>query len=169
MSPRALALAILGTALCGCAAQPRPPAPRIDTAVTVRAVLADPRATADARVRWGGVIVHDTVGKTRSTLTVLAFPLAEDGRPRLGKLPYGRFLAISPGYLDPMLYGRGRLVSIVGVVTGTEKGMIGQAPYIYPTIRLLAAHLWRARPRPYPGPYYPRPQWNFGLGIGFGF
>ncbi|MDA8390982.1 MAG: Slp/YeaY family lipoprotein [Gammaproteobacteria bacterium] len=166
---RALTLVVLGAALAGCAGEPLPQAARVDTAVTTQTVLTNPAAARGARVRWGGLVVRDTVGAAGSTLTILAYPLAPNGRPRLAEPPFGRFRAAARGYLDPMIYARGRLISVVGIVTGTTTGLIGQARYTYPEIRLVAAHLWRRYPGGYARPYYRRPRWNFGLGIGFGF
>ncbi|MHB1566581.1 MAG: Slp family lipoprotein [Acidiferrobacter sp.] len=163
-----LAACAAALALGGCAVTPRPRAVNINVHLTSPMVVAHPRATRGARVRWGGVIVHDRVGPQHSVLTVLAYPLSRRGRPHLRRMPWGRFKAIAPGYLDPMLYGRGQSVSIVGVVHGVTPGVIGKAHYIYPEIQLLSAHLWplygyRRRD------LYPRgPRWTFGLGFGFG-
>ncbi|MHB1670648.1 MAG: Slp family lipoprotein [Acidiferrobacter sp.] len=155
------AVALLALGLAGCAVHPRPEATHIDRHMGLQAVLAHPQRTRGARVRWGGVVVQDNVGPVHSTLTVLAYPLSASGRPRLSAMPEGRFQAVAPGYLDPMLFARGRLVTIVGTVTGTRPGLIGQAHYLYPQVQLLASHVWHAyRPR--------RRRWNFGFGIGIG-
>ncbi len=152
---------LLALGLAGCAAHPRPEAAHIDRHMGLHAVLAHPRRTRGARVRWGGVVVQDNVGPQHSTLTILAYPLSADGRPRLRAMPEGRFQAVAPGYLDPMLFARGRLVTIVGTVIGTRPGLIGQARYVYPWVQLLASHVWHVY-RP------PRGHWNFGFGIGIG-
>ncbi len=155
------AAGLLALSLAGCAVHPRPAATHIDRHMDLRAVLAHPQRTRGARVRWGGVVIRDNVGPVHSTLTVLAYPLRANGRPRLGAMPEGRFQAVAPGYLDPMLFARGRLVTVVGTVIGTRPGLIGQAHYLYPRIQLLASHVWHAyRPR--------RRRWNFGFGIGIG-
>ncbi len=159
-APRAV-LACVAAGLVGCALQPRPAATHIDRHMDLQAVLAHPRRTRGARVRWGGLIVQDTVGPAHSTLTVLAYPLNGQGRPRLSGIPQGRFQAVAPGYLDPILFARGRLVTVVGTVIGTKPGLIGQARYIYPRVQVLATHVWRLyRPR--------RHVWHFGFGVGIG-
>lgn len=159
-APRAV-WACMVVGLAGCALRPRPAATHIDRRMDLQAVLAHPRRTRGARVRWGGIIVQDTVGPAHSTLTVLAYPLNGQGRPRLRRIPEGRFQAVAPGYLDPILFARGRLVTVVGTVIGTKPGLIGQARYIYPRVQVLATHVWRLyRPR--------RRRWRFGFGIGVG-
>ncbi|MDA8360467.1 MAG: Slp family lipoprotein [Gammaproteobacteria bacterium] len=169
MRAPAFALGALGVALGGCATQPLPRALHVNPAVTVQTVLAHPAATAGMRVRWGGTVVRDAAGATQSTLTILAYPLAPDGRPRLSRPPYGRFRAVIRGYLDPVICGRGRLISVVGIITGTTTGLIGQARYTYPEMRVLRTHLWQRHPSAFRRPYTPRTRWHFGLGIGFGF
>ncbi|RCN58564.1 hypothetical protein C4900_01875 [Acidiferrobacter thiooxydans] len=157
---RALA-ACLVAGLAGCALRPRPEATHVDRRMDLQAVLAHPRRTRGARVRWGGMIVRDYVGPVHSTLTILAYPLNGRGRPRLSRMPEGRFQAVAPGYLDPILFARGQLVTVVGTVIGTKPGLIGQAHYIYPRVQILATHVWRLyRPR--------RRRWRFGFGIGIG-
>ncbi len=160
-SARTLA-AVVALGLAGCAVRPRPAAVHIDRHVDLGTVLAHPRRTRGARVRWGGLVVRDSVGPVHSTLTILAYPLGSNGRPRLRDLPEGRFQAVAPGYLDPMLFARGQLVTVVGTVIGTRVGRIGEARYVYPRVQILATHIWRL--------YYPprRGHWHFGLGIGIG-
>jgi len=152
--------ALVALCLSGCASHPRPQALYIDTRLSPQDVLAHPRATLGVRVRWGGMVIGDTVGPVHSTLIILAYPLNDHGRPRLRQTPLGRFQATAPGYLDPILFARGRLITVVGTVAGTQTGFVGQARYLYPRLRILKTHLW---------PLYreqSRPHWSFGLGIG---
>ncbi|MHB8254291.1 MAG: Slp family lipoprotein [Acidiferrobacter sp.] len=155
-------MALLILSLAGCANHPRPKAPHIDAKLSPRDVLAHPRATRGARVRWGGMVIGDNVGPVRSTLTILAYPLDEDGRPFLGRTDWGRFQAVAPGYLDPVLFAQGRLITVVGTVVGTRTGLVGQAHYLYPRVRILATHLWQFYRR------RPRSHWRFGFGFGIG-
>ena len=88
-------------------------------------------------------------------------PFKRDGPGILRRMPEGRFQAVAPGYLDPVLFARGRQVTVVGTVIGTRAGLIGEARYVYPRVQILATHLWRL--------YRPgRRHWHFGFGIGIG-
>ncbi len=149
-------------ALAGCAVHPRPRAPHVDRRVGLAQVRAHPRSTRGVRVRWGGMVVSDQIGPTHSTLTILAYPLNAQGRPLLRRMPLGRFQAVSHGYLDPILFAQGRLVTIVGTAAGTRPGLIGQAHYLYPRLHVLATHIWRLYPPRRRSP------WRFGFGIGIG-
>lgn len=148
--------------LTGCAWSPRPRAPHVDTHLRPQDVLAHPRKTRGARVRWGGIVIADAVGPVHSTLTFLAYPLSARGRPLLRRMPWGRVQAVAPGYLDPVLFAQGRLVTVVGTVSGVRPGQVGQARYLYPRLHILGSHIWHL--------YHRRrgPHWNFGLGIGVG-
>ncbi|HUW99021.1 MAG TPA: Slp family lipoprotein [Acidiferrobacter sp.] len=155
---RALA-ALIVLCFSGCASYPRPHAAHIERGLTPQAVLAHPRATHGARVRWGGIIMSDHHGPAHSTLIILAYPLNGDGRPQLRRAPLRRFQAVTPGYLDPILFAQGRLITVVGTVTGVRAGLIGQARYLYPRLQILKTQLWPQR-EPH------RLHWTFGLGIG---
>ena len=155
-------IVVLVLTLTGCAVHPRPRARRVETRLTPQDVLAHPRASQGARVRWGGMVIDDNVGPVHSTLTILAYPLNRRGRPRLQRASWGRFQALAPGYLDPAVFAQGRLVTVVGLVAGTKTGLIGQAPYVYPQVRILETHIWRFYRRS------PRSHWAFGFGIGLG-
>lgn len=149
-------------ALGGCAVHPRPYAVHVDQRLRPADVVAHPKRTRGVHVRWGGMVIADHVGPVRSTLTVLAYPLTGRGRPLLRRTPWGRFQAVAPGYLDPVLFAQGRLVTVVGMTAGTRVGRVGGARYVYPRVHVLATHVWRLyRPRP-------RSHWNFGFGIGIG-
>lgn len=155
-------IAVLLLTLNGCAVHPRPRARHVETHLTPQDVLAHPRATREARIRWGGMVIDDNVGPVHSTLTILAYPLNRRGRPRLQRSSWGRFQAQAPGYLDPAVFAQGRLVTVVGLVAGTKKGLIGQAPYVYPRVRILETHIWRFYRR------RRRSHWTFGFGVGLG-
>jgi len=159
--PRVIGLSLmLMLGLGGCAIHPYPHAAGVQAHVSPATVQAHPKSTRGARVRWGGLILSDHVGATRSTLTILAYPLDSAGRPRTGGLSEGRFQAVAPTYLDPIVFAPGHVLTIVGTVSGTRTGLIGQARYLYPRIHILKTHFWpqyRARRRS---------PWRFGLGIG---
>lgn len=161
----AVPAAVIGFAalsLAGCARPPQPRAPDVDIHLRPQAVLAHPRKTRGARVRWGGIVITDAVGPVHSTLTFLAYPLSARGRPLTRRMPWGRFQAVAPGYLDPILFAQGRLVTVVGTVSGIRAGRVGQARYLYPRLRILGTHIWHLYRR------RRGPHWNFGLGIGVG-
>jgi len=72
----------------------------------------------------------------------------------------GRFIARSSGFLDPVVYQNGLLVSLVGEVLGKKNMLLGDIVYTYPVLAIREIHLWK--PEEFPRP----PTFHFGIGIG---
>jgi len=109
-------------------------------------------------VLWGGMIV-EVVNRDRSTeITVLAYPLDKRQQPKLESASEGRFVAVLPGFVEPLDYPQGRFVSLRGRMFGTREGTIQGRQYVFPLVQVQAAHVW---PRDFrnAGP-------NFSIGIG---
>jgi len=94
------------------------------------------------RVVWGGIIVTTANLKDATQIEVLAYPLDSDFWPRQSDPPLGRFLALHPGYLEPVDFAAGRVVSVVGTLAGTREGIIGEMRYTYPLLDVSQIHLW---------------------------
>lgn len=92
---------------------------------------------------------------------MLAYPLTRTGKPDRNRDPIRRFLLIHPGYLEPVDYAPGRMVSAVGEVTGTREGSVGETPYTYPVLAAARLHLW-----PPEATRRADPSVQFGVGIG---
>ena len=113
----------------------------------------------------GGMIVSVRNDKDHSTLEVLQLPLYSSGRPQPTDKAGGRFRVVFDEFLDPEVYSNGKMVSVRGVLTGTESGKIGEHPYTFLMLKGDGHYLWRDQPdevqvRYYMGintyyPYYP--------------
>lgn len=119
---------------------------------------------APAAFRGKTVILGGTVIETRNRpgetiLVVLEKPLQWGGRPDGGQPTGGRFLARFASYLDPVVFEKGRKVTIAGTVAGTELENVGEAPYTYVVLQGREVHLWEepepAPPWPFYDPWYP--------------
>jgi outer membrane lipoprotein len=93
-------------------------------------------------VRWGGLLIATDNQEHASRLTVLAWPLGSDGKPRHSDDSDGRFIAIVPGFLDPAVYVANRLVTITGTLAHAETELVGEHPYAYPVVEAQAWYLW---------------------------
>jgi outer membrane lipoprotein len=129
------------------------------------------RANADAfvsqKVRWGGVIVGTENTQDASRLTIVAFPLSDDGEPRVSDQSAGRFIAIVDDFLEPHVYSSDREITVTGRVLKTETQDVGKFAYEYPVIQVESYYLWPVKTDPvyvdYPPywwydpwyPYYP--------------
>jgi outer membrane lipoprotein len=129
------------------------------------------RANADAfvsrKVRWGGVILGTENRQDASRLTIVAFPLSDDGEPRVSDQSSGRFIAIVDEFMEPTVYSSDREITVTGRVLKTETLKVGDFAYEYPVIQVEQYHLWPEKTDPvyvdYPPywwydpwyPYYP--------------
>lgn len=129
--------------LSGCATQV--PAPIATAPVhnpQLEQVRAHPGNYQGVTVRWGGTIAevenqeHDTV------LVIVDRPLESDGQPQVNDMSQGRFLAQAKGFLDPVVYAPGRLLTVVGTVAGARTRKIGSYSYQYPVVAVESYYLW---------------------------
>jgi outer membrane lipoprotein len=147
-------------ALAACASKPPLATGGVDTAITPARAATTPLP--EKRVLWGGVIVQTTNLKDATQIEVVGFPLDEHQEPETGGEPQGRFVVMQPGYLESAEYAAGRRITVVGPLTGTRPGRIGERDYTYPVVAPDKIHLWpeestrRAT----------QPQVHFGIGVG---
>lgn len=128
--------------------------------------------------RFGGRVVNVVNERDHTRLEITSMPLDAGARPALGAASQGRFFADVTGFLEPSDF-RNALVTVVGPITGIEKGNIGQVPYNFVVIRVITFQRWRIEqqvitpPNPCmwsgpwsgPGPRdrrYWGPDWNCG-------
>lgn len=96
-----------------------------------------------AQARWGGVIAKVDNLKERTRIEIVHFDLSPSARPKQKDETLGRFRVYYPGLLDPMIYKKGKSITVVGDLAGAESGAIGEHPYQYPVINAAAVHLWK--------------------------
>lgn len=151
----------LAAFLAACAARSPLDTLAVDQSVTLEGALADPDAARNRTVQWGGRIVNTVNLQDTTQIEVLAYPLDRSGRPDPDAAPLGRFLAVRSGYLEAAVYAPGRLLTLVGPVTGTRRGKIGDAEYTYAVVSAEQIHLWPVDER------RDEPRFHFGVGVVF--
>lgn len=124
-------------------------------------------------VRWGGTIIEVENREQETVLLIMGRPLDDEGEPQIEGTSQGRFMAKINGFLDPVVYSPGRLVTVAGTVTGAESRKIGSYSYRYPVVAVEDYYLW-PQPRQmvrystcynrfwYGSPFYP--WYRFGYG-----
>jgi outer membrane lipoprotein len=70
----------------------------------------------------------------------------------------GRFIAQFDGFVDPTIYTSGKLITVVGPITGFTTREIGAFTYQYPIVEVDTSYLWPPAPDPI---YYPPPYWYY--------
>ncbi|MGL5455070.1 MAG: Slp family lipoprotein [Enterobacterales bacterium] len=133
-------------------------------------VMNAPQLYVGQEARFGGKVVdiQNQQGKTR--LEIATVPLDSGARPILGEPSRGRIYANVNGFLDPVDF-RGQLVTVVGPITGTVEGKVGNTPYKFMTMDVSGYKRWRLAqqvvmpPQPIdPWLYGGRRSWPYGYG-----
>lgn len=97
------------------------------------------------KARWGGLIVGVENKPNKTYIELAHFPLNHYGKPNTGGETSGRFKVQIDGFVDPIVFEEGRAATFLGTVTLPTSGLVGEQPYIYPTIIADDYHMWRKR------------------------
>jgi outer membrane lipoprotein len=115
---------------------------RADEGITVEDVQRSPDRYMDRLVLWGGVITETTSEKNESLIKVLRTDLGTDKEPKNLRAAEGRFIVKVRGFLDPVVYRAGRLITVAGEITGIQDLPLSNTQYAYPVVRSKEIHLW---------------------------
>jgi len=175
-SQPALAILLAGL-LAGCASTV-PVALRDDlpTALSQRAVQAEPARYHGEEVRWGGEILSVTNLRQATEVELFGRPLSDTAEPYPDGGEGVRFIARIDGFLDPAEYRAGKRLGVRGQLTDPLERLVGAYPYRYPVVDVSVYHLWPVYrpPRPEPvdpfydpwwpwwGPWWRRHHWPYG-------
>jgi outer membrane lipoprotein len=156
-----LVILLLFFMLDGCTTtQERPNREESYEKISFSEILQSPEQHRGKVVRLGGVILDVVNEEKGSTLEILEQPLNWQGRPKGGDVTGGRFLAISEGFLDKVIYQPDREVTVVGEIIDMKIGHIGEITYNYPVLSLRDVRLWKRRA------HSNRPRMHIGIGVG---
>jgi outer membrane lipoprotein len=122
-----------------------------------------PERYSKGNVIWGGRIVQVNNLSDHSEVELLAYPLDSSQRPKANDRGNGRFIAVMQGYVEPIDYPPGALMTISGKLNGTRTGKVGEANYVFPIVSMTQAHVWTAAEMG-----KGRNNFRFGLGLGVG-
>lgn len=128
-------------------------------------VASSPANFAGMQTVWGGTVIGVDNRQDHTELRILGYPLDSSQRPRLKQPASGRFIAIVPGFLDPMTFPDGIPVTVMGQLGGTVTAAVGGASYAYPVIRITPNDLHRWTPDEMRQGH---PNVHFGVGVGVG-
>lgn len=120
-------------------------------------------------VRLGGKVLNVVNSQNETSFEIAVLPLDDNARPELGTAFQGRIIVKANKFIDPLIL-EDHLITVLGTVTGTTNGKVGNADYRYLTLSLLGYQVWQVRdnimPVSYPpyGFYGPNPYWHHGWG-----
>jgi outer membrane lipoprotein len=129
---------------------------RVNTAISFRDLQKKPDQYQGEWVMLGGLIIEIRNTPDGSLVEVLQRPLDRRGRPHETDQTEGRFLFKTDEFLDPAVHQRGKLLSIIGQVSGQTTRPLGEMQYRYPVVTARELRLWEPRTSP---------QFSFGIGV----
>jgi len=68
-----------------------------------------------------------------------------------------------PGYVEPLDYPSGSLITVSGKLNGSRAGKVGEANYVFPLVSATQSHVWTRKELE-----QGRSNVSFGLGVGVG-
>jgi outer membrane lipoprotein len=139
---RAFLLALLlPSLLAACATAPPLDATGARTGLQPYEIADEPVVDGDT-VLWGGMIIEVRNLPDRTEIEVLAYPLDARQRPQLAQPGQGRFIAMLPGFVDPLVYPQGRFLTLRGRLAGATGGAASPTIARHPRVAVEATHLW---------------------------
>jgi outer membrane lipoprotein len=113
-------------------------------------------------IMLGGRIIETKASPPLSELTVLQLAIDNSGRPVNLDQSEGRFIVQTKQLLDPAIYQKDILLTVVGTLKGSKILSIGGFEYTYPLVELIEIKLW-------PKGMRTRPMVHMGIGVGTSF
>ena len=148
--------------LSACASTPEFDTSQVDRSLTPQSVVAEAEISRGKTMLWGGTILDTRNLKKNTQIEVLAYPLDSSNRPLLESKPHGRFIIEHVGYLEATTYVQGRNLTVLGTISGSQSGNVGEASYTYPVVSDSQIHLLS------PTSERNNSSIHFGIGIGIG-
>jgi len=115
----------------------------VDTNDSFKVIKQAPDAYIGKHVMLGGRIANVKNSAEGAQLEIVQFELSTSGYPEDTFLSYGRFLATTGSYMDPLVYRRGMLITLVGEIKGKKIMRLDDMDYTYPVLTMREWHIWR--------------------------
>ena len=130
--------------LAGCSSLPTELESNQENTIVTYTPFSDASESGSAvAVRLGGVIARIDNQAEKTRIEVVNLPISSAGKPDISEEPNGRFVVYMDGFVDPIAYAKGRLITVLGKTAPIEKGNVGDYEYSFPVIDGSALHLWQ--------------------------
>jgi outer membrane lipoprotein len=97
-------------------------------------------------VLMGGEIIETRNLERETVIEVLQKPLSQSSERPVQRPEYhGRFWVRYDAFKDPYVFGKGREITVAGIVVGKEVSKIGRRDYTYLVLENKETHLWPER------------------------
>ncbi|MGI9316501.1 MAG: Slp family lipoprotein [bacterium] len=145
--------------LTACATGPKFDSSMFQQDITPEEAIQDMDTYLHRNVMWGGLLVSTTNLDQSTQLEVLAYPLNSKQKPDTSRQPHGRFIVLEERFLEPIDYSEGRIITVIGILTGVRSGVVGAAQYQFPVVDAEEIYLWLKNS----GSTEPRVHFGFGI------
>jgi outer membrane lipoprotein len=115
----------------------------VDSNDPFKVIKQAPDAYIGKHVMLGGRIANVKNSAEGAQLEIVQFELSSTGYPEDTFISYGRFLATSSSYMDPMIYRKGMLITLVGEIKGKKTMRLDDMDYTYPVLTMREWYIWR--------------------------
>jgi len=114
----------------------------INTDASFKSLKESPENYIGKNIMLGGRIANIKNSSDGAQIEIVQFDLTSRNYPEETFLSYGRFLATDSSYMDPLIFRRGMLITLVGEVTGKKTMRLEEMDYTYPVISIREWYLW---------------------------
>lgn len=140
----------------------------VDSTVPFKEIKIAPENYTGKHLLLGGRIVRTTNNSAGAAIELVQFDLTASSYPDDTFLSNGRFLATSSSFMDPLIFRKGMLMTLVGEVKGKKTLRLDAMDYTYPVLTIREWYLWpesEARGGgSYPGTLPQYDPYNYGFG-----
>jgi len=141
----------------------------INTDASFKTIKETPEIYIGKTMLLGGRIASIRNNADGAQIEIVQFELTSQDYPEESFISYGRFLATSSNYMDPLIFRPGMLITLVGELKGKKTLRLDDMDYNYPLLTLREWHLWPGsevdRGCTYPAPLPEYNPYNFGFGL----
>jgi outer membrane lipoprotein len=142
--PAFILLALLFLLLGACAGNPVFDTRQLDRSLTPASAATQLKQATGKQVLWGGTILGVTNLAHSTRIELLAYPLDNRGKPQRDEAPLGHFVLEQNGFLEPIYYAEGKLLTVTGTVLRIETGAASESRPGYPVVSATQLYLWPA-------------------------
>lgn len=141
---RLLLLAVMATLFCsGCTTIISEQSRKlVDTDARFDKIREAPETYIGKHLLIGGRIASIRNSQSGAQLEIVQFELDYSGAPLNTFRSYGRFIATTTDYLEPLIYNRGAQITLVGEIKGKQTQRLDDMDYTYPVIAMREWYLW---------------------------
>ena len=138
----------------------------VDTDVAFSRLRENPESYIGKHVMLGGRIAGVRNSIESFQIEVVQFDLTPRGLPEDTFISHGRFLATNSEFMDPMIFQRGMMITLVGEIKGKKILRLDDMDYAYPVVAIREMYLWNSQDfdRAYCYPQPPYDPYYFGYG-----